>query len=187
MSFDHPEQLLIYLAIGALLIWRVGMRVWRLTSRQRIRPWGLRARAGFAVLVVVLVAFFNRQDAVLVESLLAGCFAGLAAGYFGLRGSTFENTPDGLFVTPHRALGAVIAVIFLGRLVYRFILVATHRGAVAASGADPMSASLGRSPLTIALTGLFFGYVLAYSIGVLRWYRSAVVKTVVVPPAEPSS
>ena len=186
MNFQHPEQLLIYLALGALVAWRIGLRVWRLTSRQRVRAWGLRVRVAFAVLVILLVAYFNHADPVLVESLFAGCMAGFAAGYFGLRGSTFENTPDGHFVTPHRALGALIAVIFLGRLAYRFLMVVNHQGAAAASGADPMAASVGRSPLTMALTGLFFGYVLAYSIGVLRWYHTARVETVVSPPPEVS-
>jgi hypothetical protein len=179
---DTHLSLPIILLLAALVIWRVGSRVMRLTMRQPVRPLSLRVRSAVLALVILLMFATTLKHPLVLEALLAGLAGGVAAGWFGLRGSTYENTPDGLFYTPHRGLGAAIALLFVGRIIYRGVQFANTPNLVSGGGLDagPMAA-LGRSPLTMGLFGLFAAYVITYSIGVLIWYKDAKVTTVVTP------
>ena len=182
MNAFNLRPTLFTILIAAFVIWRVGSRVWRLTTKQPVRPLSLQIRSAVLALVILLMIATNLSHPLVLEGLAAGVAAGIAAGWFGLRGSTFENTPDGLFYTPHRGLGAAIALLFVGRIVYRFLQFSNVSNLTPVDGvsAGPMAA-LGRSPLTMALFGLFAGYVITYSIGVVKWYREAKVATVVTP------
>jgi hypothetical protein len=179
---DTHLSLPIILLLAALVIWRVGSRVMRLTMRQPVRPLSLRVRSAVLALVILLMFATTLKHPLVLEALLAGLAGGVAAGWFGLHGSTYENTPDGLFYTPHRGLGAAIALLFVGRIIYRGVQFANTPNLVSGGGLDagPMAA-LGRSPLTMGLFGLFAAYVITYSIGVLIWYKDAKVTTVVTP------
>jgi hypothetical protein len=182
MNSVNLRTILFTILIAAFVIWRVGSRVWRLTTKQPVRPLSLRVRSALLVLVILVMVATNLSHPLVLEGLAAGLAGGFAAGWFGLRGSTFENTPDGLFYTPHRGLGAAIALLFVGRIIYRGVQLYGTPNLVEVAGtyAGPASA-LGRSPLTMALFGLFAAYVTTYSIGVLIWYRDAKVTTVVTP------
>jgi hypothetical protein len=173
---------LFTILIAAFIIWRVGSRVMRLTMKQPVRPLSLRVRSALLTLVILVMLATNLSHPLVLEGLVAGLAGGGLAGWFGLKGSTFENTPDGFFYTPHRGLGAAIALLFVGRIIYRAVQFATTPNLVSSGTADagPMAA-LGRSPLTMGLFGLFAAYVITYSIGVLIWYRDAKVTTVVTP------
>jgi cytochrome b561 len=184
MNPSHFKPDFIGMLVIAFVIYRIFIRVKRLTTRQPVRPVGLRLRSAFLVVIVVLLAVASVNHVEVLEALIAGCAGGVAAGYVGLRGSTFENTPDGLYYTPHRGLGILIALIFLGRIAYRIYQFETNQIPLGQGGDSGPFAALGRSPLTMALFGLLACYVVTYSIGILLWYRRERVATVVVPPPD---
>ncbi len=182
----HLQSTLIGFIVAALVLWRVGTRVWRLTTRQPIRLWSLRLRAVLLTVVVIILAFLNIGHTLAFAALVAGTLAGIFAGYVGLRGSTFENTPDGLFYTPHRGLGGAIALIFVARIVYRIVVWQTSARDPGASDMYGLGTAshMGASPITVALFGLLAGYIVMYTIGVLRWREKAMVRTVDGPAVE---
>jgi len=180
----HTETgMVVAVVVAAIVLWRVASRVRRLTSRQPVRIWSLRIRLIFLLLVTVGVGLVASRQPLVLASLIAGCAGGVAAGVYGLRGSTFENTADGLFYTPHRGLGGAIALIFVARILYRFAHVVIAGPASAALNPAPTDTfqALDLTPLTVGLFGLLAGYIVCYNIGILRWRE----KVQVIPAAAP--
>ena len=51
----------------------------------------------------------------------AGLAAGALLGVFGLRRTTFEPTPQGLYYTPNAHLGIALSLLFIARIAYRLV------------------------------------------------------------------
>jgi cytochrome b561 len=177
------SSVVIGIVVVALVIWRVASRVRKLTSRQPVRIWSLRLRIIFLSLVTIVVGIVAARQPLVLASLVGGCAAGVAAGVYGLRGSVFENTADGLFYTPHRGLGGAIAIIFVARIGYRFVRVMLTGPPSEVMSPIPTDTfhALDLTPLTLGLFGLLAGYIVCYNIGILRWRE----KVQVIPAAAP--
>jgi hypothetical protein len=178
-----PTSLVVGIVVAALVLWRVFSRVRKLTARQPVRIWSLRIRIVFLLLATIGVGLVASRQALALASLIAGCAGGVAAGVYALRGSTFENTADGLFYTPQRILGGAIALIFVARIGYRFVHVLIAGPSSAALNPVPTNSfqALDLTPLTVGLFGLLAGYIVCYNIGILRWRE----KVQVIPAAAP--
>jgi cytochrome b561 len=83
-------------------------------------------------------------------------------------------TNEGRFYTPHTYIGLAVMLLFLGRLAYRFLYLATDPGAAAAYQ---------RSPLTLGTFGLLVGYYLLYYAGILLRTRASAPPAPDVAPA----
>lgn len=179
----------IGIAVALLVLWRVALRIKRLTTRQPVRLWSLRIRVVFLLVVVIGVGLVAARQPLVLATLVAGCAAGVAAGIYGLRGSTFENTADGLFYTPHRGLGGAIALIFVARIGYRFVHVMLNGPAAAVDAPIPADTfkALDLTPITVGLFGLLVGYIVCYNIGILRWRDKVGVLPAVAPVAGDSA
>jgi cytochrome b561 len=181
MGHDDSSTI-IGVVIAALVIWRIALRVKRLTSRQPVRLWSLRLRAVFLFVFAIAAGLISARQPLVLAALCLGIAGGVAAGIYGLRGSTFENTANGLFYTPHRGLGAIIALIFVARIGYRFFHVLVHGPAARnTQAATDTFQALDLTPLTMGLFGLLAGYVVCYSIGILRWRERAQVEPAAAP------
>ena len=159
----HPS-LGVTLGIGAFIAWRMISRVRRLVGRQRlsrVRPWV--TVVVFPLLVAMLALVALRTPAALA-GLAAGCAAGVGLGFRGLRLTRFEATPQGLFYTPHPAIGIVLSLLLLARIGWRVVQI--YAGDAVMS---PMAADYGRSPLTLLVFGMLAGYYATYAVGLLRW------------------
>jgi hypothetical protein len=163
-------HLLIPLLVAALLLWSLYWRVRRNFGRQTVSARRLYSRA--AVLGVLGVLFLSVlwRDSKLLIMLLGGAACGAVLGQIGLRYTRFEMTPQGRFYTPHAYFGLVILALFVGRLLYRFLLIYAHPQEVAVAHGDPL-ALYRQSPLTLALFGLLVGYYVLYNLGVIRRAR----------------
>ena len=105
-----------------------------------------------------LVALAAMHDMRLLAGLGGGIVAGAALGLLGLRLSRFEIDPiKGDCYVPNPYIGALVTVLFLGRLLWRYpMLMQQMQGSTGAS--PPLSGPpVGQSPLTLALFGLFVG------------------------------
>ncbi|MGE5128431.1 MAG: hypothetical protein ACM3IK_02295, partial [Sphingomonadaceae bacterium] len=152
------------LALAPLLAWRTYARIRRMVGRQRlsrVRPW--------ITLTVfpLLIALLGLAAAGVPRSLAwmaAGVAAGALLGVFGLRRTTFEATPQGLYYTPNAHLGIALSLLFVARIAYRFVEVLVIAPAMGRAPGD-----FATSALTLAVFGLLAGYYIAYAIGLVRW------------------
>ena len=157
------------LIVLPLLGWRFYMRFRRMVGRQRlsnVRPW---ITVTVFPALIALLAFFARSSPDRLGVLAAGLAGGAALGLFGLSKTRFESTPGGFFYTPNAHLGVALSLLFVGRVVYRFVTVLALN-----PGASQGTNTIAQSPLTLAIFGLLAGYYVAYAIGLIRW-RSRVL------------
>jgi len=163
MNAPSPSTITL-LALIPLIAWRVYSRFRRMVGRQRlsrIRPW---ITLTIFPALIVLLCFAAHLHPERLWWLAGGLFLGLLLGVFGLSRTRFEPTPQGLFYTPNVHLGIALSLLFVGRIVYRFVEVYVLEPAVFHGIED-----FARSTLTLAVFGLLAGYYISYAAGLVRW------------------
>jgi hypothetical protein len=166
-------KLITPILIAALVAWGVVRRLRRSFGRQTVQPARIWLRIGILTLVGGLVAATSvTRGAQMLEALIAGLACGALLAYVGLRHTRFEVTPEGRFYTPHTYLGLAVTLLFLGRLVYRFLYL--PNGASGTFGPDPNAAvAYQRTPLTVGIFAVLVGYYVLFYAGVLLKTRVA--------------
>lgn len=164
-----PRLVTPYL-IAALVIWGIYRRMRRSFGRQRVRDGLMWLRVGILTLAVALIAVQTASDVDVLGILLAGVACGAVLGYFGLKHTKFEVTPEGRFYTPHTYIGLAVTVLFVGRLLYRFL--GMYNGLVPpATTGQNLAAIYRHSPFTLAVIGVVVGYYVLYYVGILQRTR----------------
>jgi len=153
---------LIVAVLVPLIVWRIYRRVRRNIGRQRSRVWRHWAGTVLSPLLLALFAALAFRSPIAQGVLAGGIAIGVAFAAWGLRLTRFERAPDGFFYTPNAYLGVALSMLLVARVVYRLFEIYTTP---AAQGAPDFV----RSPLTLAVVGLVFGYYAMYSAGLLRW------------------
>lgn len=165
-------QTIALLILVPLLVWRVYARLKRMMARQQSvmsRHWtGL---AVFTAMVLVPGSELVTQQPASLGWLAVGTAAGVAYAIWGLRKTRYEATPEGYFFTPNARLGMLVAMLFVGRIIYVGLEIFVNQGT---ANTLPRFTD---SPLTLICLGVFAGYFGAYSAGMLRW-RFAMKKAV---------
>jgi hypothetical protein len=146
-------------------------RVRRNIGRQPVTPARMQWRIGILGIVGALILFVSLRDMNLFGAMVCGVAGGVALGWFGLRHTKFESTPEGKFYTPHTYIGMFVSLLLLARIAYRFIAVYPAMHAATQADANPFAAYQ-KSPLTLAILGVVVGYYIAYYLGVLAKSRS---------------
>jgi hypothetical protein len=168
LTASHP-QIVVWIGVAALVVWRVYARMRRLIGRQAFKPF----RPWFTAVVfplifaTLLVGSLPHPGASL--ALAGGAVVGVALGLYGLRLTRFEATPDGLFYTPSAHLGIALSLLMVLRLGYRALHVAREGGQLV--GGPP--SDFASSPLTMLIFGTLAGYYVSYAVGLLRWRAAA--------------
>lgn len=157
-------QTIALLILVPLLMWRVYARLKRMMARQQSvmsRHWtGL---AVFTAMVLVPGSELVTQQPVSIGWLAVGTAAGIAYAIWALRKTRYEVTPEGYFFTPNARLGMLVAMLFVGRIIYVGLEIFVNQGT-----ANTLP-RFTESPLTLICLGVFAGYFGAYSAGMLRW------------------
>jgi hypothetical protein len=184
MDLSHPVTLLLPAGIAALVGWRLYSRFKRMVGRQRLstfRAWLTACSFPLLVALLLLRSLFHPYSAL---ALVAGLAAGTALGLYGLRLTNFEQTPLGLFYTPHAHLGIALSLLLVARIAYRAVQLYFASEAIQAG-----SLTFARSPLTLLIFGALAGYYVAYAAGLLRWRRRTILPSPsgVMVNTEPSS
>lgn len=156
-------------AVVALMLFAAYRRIRRTIGRQPFQPRRMKIRMAILALVGIAFVVVPRGDALVLLGGAAGAVAGVALAVYALRHTQFEFSESGTFYTGHPYIGLGIALLFVGRLIYRFVLMSLSPALQAAGprGASPFAGMVG-NPVT---TGVFFvaaGYYLAYYAGLLR-------------------
>lgn len=161
---------------GGLIVWSVYRRVRRNIGRQRLRP----RRAAISLVILSIVSVVTGGTSVHNINLLLGFGGGLVPGallgHIGLSLTRFEIKSEGHFYTPSAHVGVALSLIFIGRLIYRYVML---RGLSPATNHVPAAA---QSPLTLFIFGLLAGYYIVFYAGVL--IHSHDQKHTVPPPRE---
>lgn len=161
-------------AAAPLMMWGMYRRVHRNVTRQKVVSWRLIMRATVLSIFFVVLLFWPSFDPLMAASEVAGAFAGAAFAIWGLRLTRFDRMADGCYFKPNPVLGAAVSVIFIGRMVYRMIVLYPAISAAQAAHQPITSSMLNagpRSALTIGLFGVVIGYFSVYCLGVLRHSR----------------
>ena len=171
-----PLHMTNYLLVLPLLAWIVWRRVSRQFGRQPIRRKRMIFRIAVFSLLGCMLALSGLHRIALVEGLLGGVLIGAALGLLGLRLTRFEVDPvKGDCYVPNPWIGALLTVLLLGRLAWRFLVAwpqMQHAAAVAQTGGYPMQPmGYASSPLTMLVVGLLIGYYIAYFSGLLIHHR----------------
>jgi len=182
-------QLITPVLIAVLVIWGIYRRARRFIGRQRLEPGRLRARVGVFALLGGFMLLVSARDTRMLFATLAGASCGAALGWLGLKYTRFETTPEGRFYTPHAYIGLVVLALFVGRVLYRMMILyyGAHGfapGAPGAAGPDAFAsvpyapqnpyANL-RTPLTLGIFGTLVGYYISYYLGVLSKSRQPAI------------
>jgi hypothetical protein len=161
----HITAPLVMIPLLAFAVWR---RVRRQFGAQPIQRKRMILRIVIFAVLGALSAFLALRDILLLEGLVGGLAAGLVLGFVGLRLSRFIVDPvKGDCYVPNPYVGALVTVLFLGRLLWRFSALFPQlqdpTGATPPAHGPPM----GQSPLTLAIFGIFVGYYICYYTGLL--------------------
>jgi hypothetical protein len=164
-----PHNLPKIAAVTAIVAFGVYRRVRRNIGRQTLTATRQYVRMAIFTVVCVLLAFSKPLHPAGVAYIASGLIVGAVIGWFALRHTEFEATPQGYFYTPHLYIGIAVTALFIGRLLYRLVVFydATTN---AASGAQPQMDS---NPLTLGILFLTASYYIVYCTGLLRWLRRA--------------
>jgi len=171
----HLNTYLIMLPLLALIVWR---RVSRQFGRQPIRRKRMILRiVVFAIIGCLLAVLSGFRNIALAEGLFGGVLIGGAIGLLGLQLTRFEVDPvRGDCYVPNPWIGALLTVLLLGRLAWRFLVVLPQMQQVSAAAtqsagfqAQPMGYTY--SPLTMLVIGLLVGYYIVYFSGLLIHHR----------------
>lgn len=155
---------IVAIALAPLVAWRVYSRIRRLTTRQLSRVWRHRTTLVFFPLLVLALGLGAINQHMALLALAVGLAAGVGLGNIGVSKTTFEQVGDQYYFTPHARIGAVVALLFLGRLAWRAWEWYSTDGAIAHQ-------DFARSPLTLGVFGILAGYYMTYAIGLLRWRK----------------
>jgi len=155
------------LVIAPLIVWRLYARMRRNFGRQPIQPKRMWTRVAIFSVIALLVATQGLLDPRLAVGLTAGLVGGVALGIVALKLTRFEIDGQNDCYFPNPWIGMALTALFLGRLLYRFMVLYPEMSHGAAGGFGAYQ----RSPLTMAILGLLLGYYIAYYAGLLIHHR----------------
>jgi hypothetical protein len=156
-------------AVTAIVAFGVYRRVRRNIGRQILTATRQYVRMGLISVLCLVLTFLHPLQPVAVAYIGSGLLVGAAIGWFALRHTEFAATPEGYFYTPHLYIGIAITALFIGRLLYRVVLV---YGTVA-NAAPGTAAAPDNNPLTLGILFLTASYYIVYCTGLLQWLRKA--------------
>ncbi len=166
------------LLIAALVLFVLYRRFRRNFGRQPLRQNRMIIRMlilGIFCLVLLLSPFASVKG---YMAALLGAFLGLVLALYAIVHTRFEVTPEGQFYTPNGYIGMTVTALFVGRIIYRFIVVyPVLHGALQQAHQNPQMqmdpfASYQHSPLTLGLYFLLAGYYIGYYTGIIIKSRS---------------
>ncbi len=149
-----------------LIAWRMYVRVRRNIGRQPLQPKRTLARIIIFSVITMLIAAGGLVYPPVLIGLAVGLLLGAPLALLGLRLTKFEFTPEGKFYTPNTVIGVILSVLFIGRIIYRILMLSES------SAYNASSPELFHSPLTLSIFGLTAGYYIAYYAGVLMRARA---------------
>lgn len=166
--------------IAALTVFVIYRRLRRSFGQQQLRRVRMQVRIAMLLIAGCLLLPVAWRSTEFLSAVLAGVAAGVALALWGAARTRFLKIDQQLYYVPHTYTGIAVSLLFLGRLVYRFVQAYGGTSTAHAVGADsaaaPAFASAGmlQSPLTVALFFVLMGYYVCYY-SVVLWKSKRVI------------
>jgi hypothetical protein len=159
--------------IAAFAVWIIYRRFRRNFGRQLLRPARMWLRVGILTALGCSLLPLALKSAAFLSAELAGLCVGVALGVWGAKRTRYQMIEGQLHYAPHTYTGVAVSLLFLGRLVYRFVeWYSLGHAPGAAESTEPASnfapPMMVQSPFTVALFFVLIGYYVCYY-GVLLW------------------
>jgi hypothetical protein len=153
--------------MGALVLFIMYRRFRRSFGRQQLRPRSMIVRMTILSIVGALLlpaALRSSADALAIGT---GLVLGVGLGVWGAQHTRFEWHEGKLHYVPHTYAGMVVSALFLGRLLYRLLVLS--QGGFPRGMAEPAGATSGaalgglyQNPLTLSVFFVLIGYYVYY-------------------------
>lgn len=115
-------------AVVALMLFVAYRRIRRTIGRQQLQPMHMKLRIGVLALASIAFVVVPRGQLPILAAAAVGAVDGVTLAVHALRHTQFEFTAEGTFYTGHPYIGLGIALLFVGRLIYRFAVMSTAPG-----------------------------------------------------------
>ena len=190
-NFDpqHFVQALIPIALVLFFLYR---RVRRNFGRQRLNRGYMVFRMVLLCVIgalLLLPTFFFRELA--VTTLIGGAI-GVGLAMWAAKHTRFLNEDGVLYYIPHSYTGIVVTALFVGRIVYRFVVLSQSKYAIASMDTNMGSGDFGgfghiyHNPVTRLVFFILIGYYVYYYWFVLHESKHLKPKDMETPPTEAS-
>jgi hypothetical protein len=153
--------------LAALVVFAIYRRLRRSFGRQELRPKRMMVRIVLLTVIAFALLPIALRSGQFLGAELAGAVLGVALGSWGAARTRFQRYNERLHYVPHTYTGIAVSLLFLGRMVFRFVQVytAAHAPHVAAAtdhsqGFAP--SSMVNSPLTVGIFFVLVGYYVYY-------------------------
>jgi len=153
---------------AALVLFIIYRRFRRNFGRQPLRPKRMIVRMAIFATVGLLLApaAVRSMDGALAVGV--GLALGLGLGVWAAKRTRFERHQEHLHYIPHTYTGMVVSALFLGRLIYRFVIPHEGFSPVTARSSEAALGALYQNPLTLGIFFVLIGYYLYYY-GYVLW------------------
>jgi hypothetical protein len=167
--------------IPLFIILLVAFRVWRrIRSQFGLQPIQRKRMTARIVIFAILGALVGTyalsvHNQNLLMGLGGGLVLGVALGLIGLNLTRFQLDPvKGDCYVPNPYIGALLTVLFLGRIVWRLAMVSPQLMDSTGTAQPVHGPDVGQSPLTLGIFGLIVGYYVCYFAGLLIHHQRLV-------------
>lgn len=163
IDFDH---LLGQTAFFAFILWIIYRRFRRLFGRQELRPKRMKFRIVLLTVLGIFLALPILISQQLAWAMVVGLAMGVSLGVWGAKHTRFESVDGMLYYIPHTYAGMMVSALFLGRLIYRLVLVSHSAWDLVSVDSGPgfgdFFGDIGRSPITYCIFYMLVGYYVYY-------------------------
>lgn len=169
---QHIDDLFGTVVFFGLLLFFVYRRFRRNFGRQPLKRGRLKFRIWLLSIVGGLLLIPTLFSTLSLLATVAGAGIGVSLALWAAKHTRFEKEDDKLYYIPHTYAGMVVTALFLGRLLYRMVVLTPSFFSIAALDAASVSpgdlgglSAISHSPLTRAVFYILVGYYCYY-----YWY-----------------
>lgn len=166
----QPYSIIIIVLLVLFAIYR---RIRRNIGFQRLVPNRLRVRMIIFLIIGLILLVSSAAQPILYVSDAIGIILGLILAYFATSTTKFEVRKERWFYRPNAWVGGIVLALFLGRLLYAFILVYSTMGKLPQHGSGQasnpfQSGSYVKDPWTAGIIFVLIAYYAGYFLFLLR-------------------